>query len=98
MGSNYTIFWTDEAIRNFENIVRYLGREWSNKEISHFKDVLNKRLSLIQKYPELFPASSKAPNLRKAVLSKHNSVFYKIADKEIFILHLFDNRQNPNIL
>lgn len=98
MAYKYTIFWTDEAIQNFESILRYLEQEWSEKEISNFKAMLNKRLGLIQKYPELFPSSEKVPHLRKAVLSKQTSVMYRISDDKIFIVHLFDNRQDPNKL
>lgn len=43
MTSDYTVFWTDEAIRNLESILKYLAEHWSNREIGKFKkDYQNK--------------------------------------------------------
>ena len=96
MNSRFEIFWTKESLTNLEDILDYLISAWSQREVVNFKSKLSKQLKLISKYPLLFPASQINPNLRKAVLSKQTTVFYKIQDKHIYIIYLFDTRQNPN--
>lgn len=95
MGSEYKLFWTEEAIRNLESILNYLSSEWSEKEVSQFRKMLSRQISLIQKFPLIFPASDFSPRLRKAVLSKQTIIFYEIREQLIYIVYLFNTFQNP---
>jgi plasmid stabilization system protein ParE len=90
----YKLIWSEEAVSNLESILNYLGSNWSETEVQNFKSLLNKNLELISIFPTIFPKSEFAPNLRRAVLSKHNSIFYQILNEAIYISYLFDNRQN----
>lgn len=95
MGSEYKLFWTEEAIRNLESILNYLSSEWSEKEVSQFRKMLSRQISLIQKFPLIFPSSDFSPRLRKAVLSKQTIIFYEIREQFIYIVYLFNSFQNP---
>ena len=90
----YKLFWSEEAISNLEGILNYLEKKWSNSEISNFKTLLSKNLELITKFPLIFPESEIVSGLRRAVLNKQVSIFYKILDEAIYIAYLFDNRQD----
>ena len=46
------------------------------------------------KYEEI----DKMPGLRKCVVTRQTTVFYKYSDTTIYIVSLFDNRQNPQSL
>ncbi|MBE9511891.1 MAG: type II toxin-antitoxin system RelE/ParE family toxin [Bacteroidetes bacterium] len=94
MASNFKIFWTEEAIINLEDILDYLSYKWTKKEIDNFKLRLSKQIALIQKTPKLFPLSDYNPRLRKAVLSKHTTIFYEVKDYVIYLVYLFNNKQN----
>jgi len=83
---DYKIFWTDESIRNLEDILAYLKSEWTNKEVDRFKVKLSKQIDIISKNPLIFPVSQYQNRLRKAVLSKHTSVFYEIKGNQIYCL------------
>ena len=37
MGSDFKVFWTDEAIKNLQSIMDYLDRQWTQREIDNFK-------------------------------------------------------------
>ena len=93
MASDFKIFWTEEAIINLEDILDYLRYKWTQREIENFKLRLSKQIALIQNNPKLFPLSDHNPRLRKAVLSKHTTIFYEIKDYEIYLV-LFNNKQN----
>jgi plasmid stabilization system protein ParE len=46
---DYKIFWTNEAINNLEEILDYLIKYWSQKEVDNFKKSLSKQIHLIQR-------------------------------------------------
>ena len=96
MESTYKIIWSDEALKNLARIIEYLEQRWTEREIRNFSRLLDRQISLIQTNPELFPTSSTSNGLRKAVLTKQTTIFYRIDDLKIKIVTLFDNRQNPN--
>lgn len=91
---DYKIFWSDESLKNLEDILTYLETEWTEKEIKIFKKKLGNQIDLIAQNPKIFPESQFHPNLRKAVLSKHNTVFYEIKNYEIHIAYIFSNRMD----
>ena len=93
---DYKIFWSDESLENLDNILSYLEEEWTSKEIEKFKSKLGKQIQLIAESPKIFPVSQFQPRLRKAVLSRHTTVFYEINGNQIYIAYLFSNRMNIN--
>ena len=90
------IFWSERAVRDLENIIHYLEKNWSEKEIKTFLDKLNKAISLISVRPKLFRLTNYKKNLRKCVLTKQTTIYYQEINSQIFIVSLFDNRQNPS--
>ncbi len=89
MASEHSVFWTEEAIRNLNEILEYLTLKWTHKEIQNFKIKLAKQIKLLQRNPRLFPVSNYQPRLRKAVLSKQTIIFYEIKSGSIYIAYLF---------
>ena len=92
----YKLFWTDEAINNLEEILDYLKRRWTQREINNFKNKLKKHLDLISRFPLMFPISDYNPRLRKSVVSKQTSVYFEIKNGMIYITYIFVNRKNIN--
>lgn len=92
----YKIFWTEEAVKNLEEILDYLILNWSQKEVDSFKQKLNKHLELISRFPLMFPVSSYNPRLRKAVMTKQTTIFFEIKEKGIFLAYLFVNKKDIN--
>ena len=75
-------------------IVDYLIDKWSVRISDKFLDTLKVNLDLIQKSPELFP-KSKSSNYHKCVVIKQVTIFYRFDYKKIYIVSVFDTRQNP---
>ena len=94
MASDYKIFWTDEAINNLDSILDYLSNRWTQREIDNFKIRLTKQIRLIEQNPFLFPISQYNSRLRKALLSKQTSIFYEISGQTIYLVYLFNNKQD----
>ena len=84
----------------FFKVLDYLDKNWTKKEINQFYNRTEIVLKAIKINPGIFPLSLKHKDIRKAIIDKNNSFFYKIDshNKRIFLLTFFDNRQNPENL
>ncbi len=95
---DYKIFWTEEALRNLEEIIDYLLSRWTQREVDNFKVKLSKQIDLISRNPKMFPISTFHPRLRKAVLSKQTSIFYEIKNNVIYLAYIFVNYKTTDRL
>ena len=68
MKSGYKILWTDHAISELKETIKYLENNWTEKEIRKFAAKLDHTVELISKMPEIFPESieKKNPQLARA--------------------------------
>ena len=94
MKSGYRIFWTEHASSELDQTIQYLQTEFSAKEISKLLIKLEENLELISINPKIFPSSDKK-GIRKAILLKYNSIYYREINNTVEILSFFSNRQNP---
>jgi plasmid stabilization system protein ParE len=86
------------AMNKLVILLDFLENEWSLKVKNDFILKLNKSLKHIQKFPESFPESEKINGLRKCVVTRQTTIFYKYTDATINIVMIFDNRKNPKSL
>jgi plasmid stabilization system protein ParE len=98
MKSGYRLYWSKEAQNNLNSIISYLQSNWSEKEIRKFTGRLEKILELISENPKLFPPSILHPTIHRAIITKHNSLYYRMSKDDIEIITIFDNRQDPDKL
>jgi plasmid stabilization system protein ParE len=86
------------AAGKLEDLLTFLEKEWSQKVKNDFIIKLDKTLRNIDRFPESFPESQTQKGLRKCVITRQTSMYYKFSAKTIDIIALFDNRQNPDSL
>ncbi|MGE0018971.1 MAG: type II toxin-antitoxin system RelE/ParE family toxin [Draconibacterium sp.] len=94
------IVWSAKAKITFFNVLDYLDKNWTKREINQFYNSTEVVLKAIKVNPGIFPLSSKHKEIRKAIVDKNNSFFYTVDtyNRKIFLLTFFDNRQNPEKL
>jgi len=94
------VIWSAQAKITFLNVLDYLNKIWTIKEIIQFNRRTEITITAIQKNPGIFPASIKNKKIRKAVVDKNNSFYYQIDyyQQEIHLLTFFDSRQDPKKL
>jgi plasmid stabilization system protein ParE len=92
------IIWSPLSKDDVANILVYLEKEWSSKIASRFLDILDLIILQIARNPKQFPVIYHKMNVRKCVITKHNTLFYRYKNKRIEILRIFDTRQNPDKL
>lgn len=91
------ISWTQQAKISYINIIEYLQKEWTNKEIVKFVDRTENTLNIISKNPALFVRSQKK-DIHKGFINKQISLYYKIHKDEIILLTFWNNSQSPKKL
>lgn len=94
MESGYKILWTDFALEELANTIEYLKDNFSEKEINKLAREIERITELISKNPEIFPNSEKM-NIRKVVILRFNTLYYRINNQNIEIISFFSNRQSP---
>lgn len=83
----HQIFWTSAAKKSYEEVIEFLAQFVLRTE---------EVLILMSNNPNIYPTVS--PDLHRCILSKHNSLFFKINDNKITILACWDNRKDPGNL
>ncbi|WP_396192500.1 type II toxin-antitoxin system RelE/ParE family toxin [Flavobacterium sp.] len=91
-----TIIISKTALKNTIAIADYLEAKFSLKVRNEFIEKLKKGFEIIQTNPEFFPKSEINSNQYRFVLTKQTTIYYRINNKEIRILALFDTRQKPS--
>lgn len=89
------IRWTTRATKNLDKIIEYLENEWDVKTVQNFASRLLNLLETLKSKPEIGRLVEKDKGIRVFVLTKQNTLFYRIKDQQIIILQIFDNRMNP---
>ncbi|HET8864187.1 MAG TPA: type II toxin-antitoxin system RelE/ParE family toxin [Gracilimonas sp.] len=87
------VVWSLESSDKIQEIKAYLLEEWSESEVNSFLIRLKKFENRVSYFPRLYPASLKFSHLRKAVISKHQSVVYEIGEDTVKVITILDNRQ-----
>ncbi len=90
--------WSLEARANLNNIMTYLENEWTEKEVVYFSERLEKQLSLLSQTPEICKRSLRKTGLRECQVTNYNTLFYTYDDDKLYIVTIFDNRQDPKKL
>lgn len=88
--------WSLDAVETFESIIDYLNEYWTEKEVRIFVRKTNALIEQIEKYPYQYKSSS-FHEIRKAVITKHNSLIYHVNEKakQIELYTFWDNRKDP---
>jgi len=94
------VFLSELAETKLLKLSEYLLENWNLKTRDKFISKLTEKIEQISRNPESCPKSSEFKNLYKCVISKHTTFYYRVNfdKKEIEIITIFDNRQNPEKL
>ncbi len=89
------IILSKTAEKILSRLFEYLEEEWSEKVKSDFIKKLDFSISIIKNQPQSFPESKKQKGLRKCVVTKQTTLYYRFNSKQISIMTVFDTRQHP---
>lgn len=95
MKNGYEIVWSDFALNELQNTITYLEENWTKRELRILASRLESTLSLISKNPFIFQSSEIKKDLRRVIILKHNTLYYRLKNNKIEIISFFSNRQSP---
>ncbi len=98
MDKNRQVVWSSFADQDFAEILLYLSHKWGFKVVEQFINHTENVVQQIVSNPYMFPVVKSSIQVRKAVLSSHNSLYYRVSDCRIEILRIYDTRQHPGKL
>lgn len=93
MPTYYKVEFSKRAETDYYQIIEYLLHNWSKTEARQFILDIDKEIARIIAFPYAFPASGEKKEVRRCVVSRINTIYYKVAKSKIFIITIFDNRQ-----
>jgi len=90
------VIWNKRASKQLQQLQEYLEQEFGANTVKTFTGRLFKFLDLLVKYPHIGTLENKAEDIRGFLLHRHTTIIYKVKQDSVYILALFDNRQNPD--
>ncbi len=99
MRSGYRILWTDHSLSELERTVEYLQLNFSEAEITRLAKAVESTISNISNNPLMYPESAETNGVRRAVILRFNSLYYRLKNEseQVEVLSFFSNRQNPEL-
>lgn len=88
--------WAEEAKSEFRKLLMYLTSYWGERVAMQFYEVVEKSLSQIAVFPFMHPCI--VENIRRCILSKQTSLYYRVDSDCVQVLTIWDNRRNPKDL
>jgi plasmid stabilization system protein ParE len=95
--TSYPVFWSPRAKSEFAEILTYIeiqfGTETAADCVLHVESIIEN----IATFPKMLPSFGQH-DIRKAVVQKNLTLFYRFHREQIDILKVWDNRQDPEAL
>ena len=90
------IEWSPRAESEYFDHLEYLIQEWGQKIAQNFERRIREVLNHIVQRPRMYPATGRRKNVRRCVVSKQVSLYFRIRKDKIEIVTIFDTRRDPN--
>ncbi len=94
----YEIIWTEKTTEDFDTLVENLTLYKSVNYAIKFVNTFYKKLDMIALMPFLGVQSQKRKGVRRLVITKNISLAYILIIDQIYLLRVFDTRQNPDVI
>ena len=88
----YKIVFNKKFIKSLNGVLNFLEQEWSKKTADDFLDKLDIRINSLQHHP-FIGSLTKIKNVRGLHITGHNRMYYKVKNKKVTILNLYDTRR-----
>ena len=91
----YKIEQSKLFVKKITNLLEYLENNWCKKVAVEFKKNLDKKMLRLIEEPDAGRNSTKVSDVQWILITRHNKLYYRIKGEIIYIITLFDTRQNP---
>ena len=94
------LVWSRTAKETYLDILLDIQETWGDDTAVEFAEKVESTLKSIQRMPYMFQASPSSPDkkIRRWVISKQTSLFYKVEEDRVDLITFHINRMNdPNL-
>jgi len=95
---SHSIVYSARAKSEYRNILIYVIEEFGVDTARKVDDLFDKVILQIADNPEMYPVFDKKRKIRKCVVSRQTSMFYKINKSVVEIISFRGNLMNPKTL
>jgi plasmid stabilization system protein ParE len=92
---SYQIIWTEKAENNLNQIFDYLSGKWSILTAIEFTYKVDYVIDLLKELPLIGIKSERDKQVRMILITTYNYLYYKIEGDKIYLLSIFETRQDP---
>jgi plasmid stabilization system protein ParE len=93
------VIWTTESLETLNSNLDYLLAEWNDDVALKFLDRVDEVISVIKLTPEIYPLLNKNDQIRRCVVVKQITLYFRVVSTEqIDLLTFWNNFQNPEFL
>jgi hypothetical protein len=91
-----SVLWSDQAKQTYANNIEYLMDAWTEKDLKKFILRTEYVVLNIEANPKLYAFSKKGKSVRRAVINKQITLFYRYYPRidEIVLLSFWNNYQD----
>lgn len=89
-----SVIWSPKAEETFDEITDDLLESWSEKVVRRFVQETFETIDRIAIFPHSSPSFKSDPNIRRAIVNKHVSLFYRVQEEKIELITFWSNRQD----
>ena len=89
-----SIIWSPKAEETFDGITDDLLESWSEKGVRRFVQETFETIDRVAIFPHSSPSFKSDPNIRRAIVNKHVSLFYRVQEEKIELITFWSNRQD----
>jgi len=94
----YKIINTAVAKKSFQQNIMYLKEDWTIKEVKNFILKTESIINLLKISPQTFQKWEYNSSVRKVLVVKQITLFYRINGETVEILLFWNNYKNPDYL
>ena len=91
----YEIIYKKRFVNKLIKLLNYLEIHWDKEIAVEFLNKLDKRIETLKTQPFIGKQSASKPEIRTILITKHNRLYYKITQKAIIIVNMYDTRKDP---
>ena len=91
----FEVVFSKKANETFDLIQTQLLERWGIDIVIKFEQRAIKVIETIADSPFIYQSVKTNAEVRKAVIHKNCSLFYKVSEQKIVLLFFWDNRQDP---
>lgn len=92
------IIWSPASKEEYAVILGYVEDNFGIDAALKLLDKTDAVIDGIAVFPTMFPVSKQRKDVRKSVITKYLSVYYRFNKTAVQLLHFWDNCQNPENL